>query len=173
MSEIVALQDMVATYSSGWLKIANTQGHDHIQIKDRFREQGFGDGAEELEVEGVDFSPIGGASRIFVRRAANNTKAETHKLGCVFLQTNQAGPITIGPGMPPVFLTESGGLANANYPATSVTMNNGAVGLAEPDDIPDTIVAGGTEYANPAKRGRGRPKGSLNKSKQIPDWPSV
>lgn len=151
--EIVILDNMVATYAGNWVRVANTAGYDRIQIHDRFREQGFGEGAEEIEVEGVDFSPIGGASRLFVRRAANNTKAEIHKSGVVMLQTFPYVIEGDAKFAPDVFDQRLGpGGADKVYQAVSEAM-----ATVEP------------------KRGRGRPKGSPNKPKQplVPTWPGV
>lgn len=175
--ELVILQDVVASFSSNWLRVANTAGLNSVQIKDRFREQGFGEGAEELEVEGIDISPVGGASRIFFRRAANNTQAEVHKLGCVFLQTYPVPPL-LQPIDANNALVNTGWhipISTVNAAASGITVSdvqvNTAVGIAEPEE-PEFITAGGTQYANP-KRGRGRPPGSKNKPKQVPDWPNV
>src|SRR6202171_3607896 len=84
--DLVLLHDLQSSFASNWARIANTAGTKDIQIGDRFREQGFGAGAEELEVAGVDISPIGGASRLFFNRAANATQPMTQRLGAVLAQ---------------------------------------------------------------------------------------
>lgn len=165
--EIVILDNMVATYAGNWVRIANAQGYDRIQIHDRFREQGFGEGAEEIEVEGVDFSPIGGASRLFVRRAANNTKAEIHKSGVVMLQTNVEREANVAA----VMEVQAAG-ANP-IPLHNLSVASGA-GMTW--GVNNTATASTTAMVEePAKRGRGRPKGSPNKPKQplVPTWPGV
>jgi hypothetical protein len=84
--ELVLLADVQGGYGSQWIRIANTQGVAEIKIGDCFREQGFGQGSEELKVAGVDISPVGGASKIFVDRGANATQPMTHRLGAVMEQ---------------------------------------------------------------------------------------
>lgn len=157
--EIVILDDMVATFNTTWVRLANTAGHDQIKPGDEFKENG---ALEEFSVEATSFSPVPGASRIRLLRAHHSTKAEVHKSGAVL--SMQRADIS------EVF---------ASYQVKMDAEHNGSVeapviATVEPD-IPDTIVVGGTEYANPAKRGRGRPKGSPNKPKQplVPAWPSV
>ena len=82
--ELVLLADVQNGYGSSWIRIANTAGVEDIHIGDCFREQGFGKGAEELKVAGVDISKVGGFSKLFVDRGANATQPEVHRLGCVF-----------------------------------------------------------------------------------------
>src|SRR5437868_13868633 len=84
--ELVLLQDFQNSFASDWMRVANTSGLKDIQIGDRFREQGFGAGAEELEVDGLGLSEVGGLSRLHVIRGANATKPEVHRLGAVFIQ---------------------------------------------------------------------------------------
>src|SRR5665213_1505054 len=82
--ELVLLADVQNGYGSSWIRIANTAGVEDIHIGDCFREQGFGKGAEEFKVAGVDISKVGGFSKLFVDRGANATQPEVHRLGCVF-----------------------------------------------------------------------------------------
>src|ERR1700674_894027 len=93
--ELVLLHDLQNSFASNWIRIANTSGVEEIQIGDAFREQGFGHGAEELKVAGVDISKVGGASRLFMDRAANNTQPEVHRLGCVFELVRIAPPASV------------------------------------------------------------------------------
>jgi len=96
--ELVLLADVQNGYASSWIRIANTAGVEDIHIGDCFREQGFGKGAEELKVAGVDISPVGGFSKLFVDRGANATQPEVHRLGCVFEMVSIAvGPSTVSP----------------------------------------------------------------------------
>jgi hypothetical protein len=133
------------------VRIANTHGVADIHIGDRFREQGFGPGAEELEVAGVNISQVGGASQLFFNRAANATKPEVHRLGAVF---NQVG-IKVGAAVDPAYqpLRETVGVTDAtNFtapPAYSVS-----------------------EEVVPPKRGRGRPPGSKNRPKAEVAFPT-
>lgn len=90
--DIVLLADVQSGFGSQWVRIANTAGVKEIKIGDCFREQGFGEGSEEFKVAGVDISPIGGASKIFVDRGANATPPMTHRLGAVMEQVRV--PIT-------------------------------------------------------------------------------
>lgn len=167
--EIVLLDDMQATHLTTWVRLANTTGHDSIKPGDEFKEVG---ALEEFSVEAVSFSPVPGASRIRLLRAHHASKPEVHKAGAVLAQTNGTTLI--------ISSAHNGDTAN-NYMVDETGkeyVGGVAVGLAEPQpdaEISDTIIAGGTEYANPAKRGRGRPKGSPNKPKQplMPTWPGV
>jgi hypothetical protein len=158
--ELVLLQDVVASYGSLWIRVANTQGHEGIQMHDRFREKGFGEGAEELEIEGVDISPVSGASRIFFRRAANNTRAEVHRLGAVMQLVGSPTSIAYGPSID----------IRDNVLLTDIAQ----VVVKQLPEIPEGLVT------PPIKRGRGRPPGSKNKPKaplqsrpQVPAWPGV
>jgi len=156
--EIVLLDDLVASHNTVWVRLANTTGHDQIKPGDEFKEVG---ALEEFSIEATSFSPVPGASRLRLLRAHHSTKPEVHKAGAVLARTNDTSTVGAWPG--PVLLdAEQNGSAEA--PAI----------LVEPEaEIPEYITAGGTQYANPAKRGRGRPPGSKNKPKQIPAWPSV
>jgi hypothetical protein len=84
--ELVLLQDLQSSYASGWARVANSSGLGDVQIGDRFREQGFGPGSEEMEVAGLNISAVGGASQLFFNRAANATQPMVHRLGAVMLQ---------------------------------------------------------------------------------------
>jgi hypothetical protein len=148
--ELVLLGDIQNGYASNWARIANTDGVADIKIGDRFREQGFGQGAEELEVAGVDISPIGGASRLFFNRAANATQPEVHRLGAVLL------PV----GMPRAEPTQHPEQVKADtvllthleiIPENFGRSKDNATAMRVPEDA-----------QVPLKRGRGRPKGSKN-----------
>lgn len=173
--EIVLLGDVVASYGSLWCRVANTQGLSAIAIKDRFREQGFGEGAEELEVEGIDLSIVSGASRLFFRRAANNTKAEVHRLGSVMIQTN-------APPAPLLITASNASTGGATYTNFGYTTNGSASQDERVTSAVKTSDEGTTEpleSPQAVKRGRGRPKGSKNRPKQpfgrvtVPNWPNV
>jgi hypothetical protein len=155
--ELILLNDVVASYGSLWLRVANSRDLPQVKIHDRFREQGFGEGAEELEVEGIDLSPVSGASRIFVRRAANNTKAEVHRLGAVMMQVNQDSVEVI---------------REIREQRTEQLLSNGSASAEEL-----VTVEGSTEPLLSPKRGRGRPKGAKNKPKppltRVPAWPGI
>src|SRR5665213_19760 len=92
--ELVLLADVQNGYGSSWIRIANTAGVEDIHIGDCFREQGFGKGAEEFKVAGVDISKVGGFSKLFVDRGANATQPEVHRLGCVFEMVSIAVELT-------------------------------------------------------------------------------
>jgi hypothetical protein len=160
--ELVFLQDVQGGYASNWARIANTTGVNDIHIGDRFREQGFGPGAEELEVAGVDISPIGGASRLFFNRAANATQPEVHRLGAVFLQVS-IQPAAVDPAYQPlretINTTDAVTFSGPAQPALA-----GSFGLLDPRQ-----PGNGEE---PAKRGRGRPAGSKNKAKEEVAFPA-
>jgi hypothetical protein len=135
--ELVLLADVQNGYGSQWIRIANTAGVGEIQIGDCFREQGFGPGAEELKVAGIDISRVGGASKLFVDRAANATQPEIHRLGCVF------DHVRIEPE--PVTLDASNFTALPSYEIDHV--QHGDITIRQ------------------QSRGRGRPPGSKNKPK--------
>lgn len=167
MTELVLLQDVVASYGSLWVRIANTQGHDQIKMHDRFREQGFGEGAEELEIEGVDFSPVSGASRVFVRRAANNTRAEVHRMGAV-MQRVATERVNISAVVAEVLYPTANGSASADAQVAPAITTTSVEGIM---DEPLVTLP---------KRGRGRPKGARNKPKpqlqsrpEVPAWPGM
>lgn len=151
--ELVLLADVQNGYGSTWIRIANTTGVSAIGIGDRFREQGFGAGAEEFEVDGVDISPVGGLSRLHVIRGAGATQPMTHRLGAVFEQVNAREL---------VFASDV--LTNATS-AVSVT-NQPTNGSASAEALSPPPEGVRTEPLVPLKRGRGRPKGSRNKTKQ-------
>lgn len=175
--QIVILSDLVGSYLSTWVRLANTAGYDQIKPGDRFREQGFGEGCEELEVDGVDFSPVGGASRLHVIRAGNNTRVEVHRAGMVFEQIfNSRVPLEVAyQPLRERLANGSDAAAVSNQPENGISES---VHVQSPEgrEAPDLITAGGTQYANPAKRGRGRPPGSKNKPKpplNVPAWPGM
>jgi hypothetical protein len=160
--ELVFLQDVQGGYASNWARIANTEGVKDIKIGDRFREQGFGPGAEELEVAGVDISPIGGASRLFFNRAANATQPEVHRLGAVFF---------------PVFLkatmTSDIEIVVVSNPLSEYEIKPGGSRVtAEIVNGTDAVNVTGPEPALVTKRGRGRPAGSKNKAKDEVAFPA-
>lgn len=141
--ELVVLHDLQSSFASNWARVANTTGIDQVKVGDCFRERGFGPGAEEMRVDGVDISVVGGASRLFFNRAANNTKPEVHRLGAVFDQTN-VRVSEVDPRYQPLRETVSVGWAQV-----------------EPE-LP--ALAG-------APRKRGRPAGSKNKPKEEVAFP--
>lgn len=152
--ELVLLADCQSSFASSWQRVANTQGIKDIHIGDRFREQGFGVGAEELEVAGVDISPVGGFSRLYFNRGGNATKPEVHRLGAVFEQVGIEGAEH-----------ELAGVAvTANTSAAISITNVQTNGSASAEVSPPS--EGTTEPLVPLKRGRGRPPGSKNKTKQ-------
>lgn len=144
--ELVLLGDIQNGYASNWARIANTEGVDKIQIGDRFREQGFGQGAEELEVAGLDISPVGGASRLFFNRAANATQPEVHRLGAVLL------PVAVIPAQVERNLAST---------TTAIAVTNQPTNGSAPADA--TLLEDPPESLVPLTRRRGRPKGSKNK----------
>lgn len=150
--EIVILDDMVATFNTTWVRLANTAGHEAIKPGDEFQENG---ALEKFSVEATSFSPVPGASRIRLLRAHHSTKAEVHKAGAVLSKTNDTSQI--------VSSQHNGDTADNLILGD---LDHGVLRntVSVPDDIPD-----------PAKRGRGRPKGSPNRPKQplAPAWPSV
>ena len=143
--QVVLLADVQNGYASQWIRIANTQGVEDIHIGDCFREQGFGKGAEELKVAGVDISPIGGFSKLFVDRGGNATQPEVHRLGCVFEMVAIAPPVH----EPGLHDSDTDRLLRRPAGEGVVTM-----------DVPANSIR---EQA--AGRGRGRPPGSKNKPK--------
>lgn len=153
--ELVILQDVQNAFGSNWARIANTSGVQNIHIGDRFREQGFGPGAEELEVAGVDISPVGGLSRLFFNRGANATKPEVHRLGAVFEQ--------VGIKLEPVAVTAvtSAAISVTNQPTNGSASADAQVAPA----TTTTSDEGTTEPLVPLKKRRGRPPGSRNKTK--------
>ena len=146
--ELVLLQDVQNSFASNWARVANTSGLSDIQIKDRFREQGFGAGHEELEVEGVDISKVGGFSRLYFRRAANATQPEVHRLGAVFEQVGIAAE----------------GYAKFQLQPDSTLQSEAA---AVPEVIQETASSNAASAFAPLKK-RGRPIGSKNKAKEAP-----
>lgn len=88
--ELVLLADCQNSYAAQWIRVASTAGLKDVRIGDRFREQGFGPGSEEFQVDGIDISPVSGASKLFVIRAANATQPMTHRLGAVLEQVGIA-----------------------------------------------------------------------------------
>lgn len=190
--ELVLLGDIQNGYASNWARIANTAGVAEIQIGDRFREQGFGQGAEELEVAGIDISVVGGASRLFFNRAANATQPEVHRLGAVLLQVGikaeKDGDVSTTVSV--LRTVEEVPSNPADLDITDVLMDNFAIrpfggdvsetptanGSAAPDEqveIPAGIAsdADTTEPLVPLKRGRGRPRGAKNKAKEEVAFP--
>lgn len=147
--EIVILDDMVATFNTTWVRLANTAGHEAIKPGDEFQENG---ALEEFSVEATSFSPVPGASRIRLLRAHHSTKAEVHKAGAVLSKTNF-------PAM------------GASIVAPVISVGEVAEDGSQPFSVTATVVM--EDVA--AKRGRGRPKGSPNKPKQplVPVWPGV
>lgn len=173
--EVVILDDMVATFNTTWVRIANTTGAEQIKVGDEFQEAG---ALEEFKVEATSFSPVPGASRLRLLRAHHSTKAEVHKAGGVLRQIGQT--LVIGPGAPPIFLDSLNYNASDAINVTDNPTNGSASAVENPSEavaseslVPDTILVSGTEYPNPAKRGRGRPPGAKNKPKQVPAWPGV
>ena len=142
--ELVLLADYQNSFASNWCRVANTAGVNDIHIGDRFREQGVGQGGEELEVAGVDISPVHGFSRLFFNRGANATKPEVHRLGAVFEQVGIKA-LVVDPAYQP--LRETVNVTDA----TNFT--------APPSFTVETVDV-------PLKRGRGRPPGSKNKAKE-------
>lgn len=153
--EIVILDDMVATFNTTWVRLANTAGHEAIRPGDEFQENG---ALEEFSVEATSFSPVPGASRIRLLRAHHSTKAEVHKAGAVLRQTNETWP--------------GRNAFVPDHPMASA-LDLEAMHMTVTDPYPD--IASDAQEEGPVKRGRGRPKGSPNKSKQplVPVWPGV
>lgn len=168
--ELVFLSDMQLSFASNWQRVANTAGVQHITIGDRFREQGFGPGAEELEVAGIELSPIGGLSRLFFNRGANATKPDVHRLGCVFDQVG-IKPAAVDPAYQPLREIINGTDAvTISSDSSSSNREEGVVGsatapLESEGEAPRRSVASPVEVIPnpPLKRGRGRPPGSKNK----------
>ncbi len=169
--ELVLLQDVVSSYASNWARIALTAGVKDIHIGDRFREQGFGPGAEEMEVAGIDLSPVGGASRIFFNRCANATQPMTHRLGAVFELVSTKSLVvdlayqplreTVNVAVEPEVFDDKMHDALKVAVATMERPGNDATG--ESAAPPPPLV--------PLKRGRGRPPGSKNKPKDDVELP--
>ena len=92
--ELVVLENVVASYATLWLRVANTEGYDKVRVGDEFKPAG---ALEILGVENVDPSPVAGASRIRFRRGEHATPIEAHRLGTVFKRlgepTHPAPPI--------------------------------------------------------------------------------
>ncbi len=166
--ELVLLQDVYSSYAANWARVANTSGIDRIQVGDRFREQGVGPGGEELEVAGISLSPVGGVSKIFFNRCANVTQPSLHRLGAVLEM------VTVRFAVAPQMALVNASAATAhvfdvpvhNKKVKKVTdaerlliesmaMQNRSLTVAE--EIVEELV--------PAYRGRGRPRGSKNKTK--------
>jgi hypothetical protein len=163
--DLVLLQDIQGGYASNWARIANTAGVKDIHIGDRFREQGFGPGAEELEVAGSEISPIGGASRLFFHRAANATQPMPHRLGAVLEQVG-VKPAAVDPAYQP--LRETVSVASGSGLNLSNTLANGSASAAT---VPASEAVASEPLASP-KRGRGRPPGSKNKAKEEVAFPA-
>ncbi len=164
--ELVLLQDVYSSYAANWARVANTSGIDRIQIGDRFREQGVGPGGEELEVAGISLSPVGGVSKIFFNRCANVTQPGLHRLGAVLEQVGisvqteplhngieEAVSLTVEPAQ--VEATKEKVTDAERLLIASMAMQNRSLTIAE--EIVEELV--------PAYRGRGRPRGSKNKTK--------
>jgi hypothetical protein len=150
--ELVLLQDVQGGYGSNWYRVAKTEGVDQIKVGDRFREQGFGQGAEELEVGGIDISVVGGASRLYFIRAANATQPEVHRLGAVLLPTYSKAAERE--------LVLAGAVSN------QLTNGSASAEMGPPvEDMPESLVV-------PTKRRRGRPPGSRNKAKTEAEFPT-
>ena len=145
------LQDVQSSFASNWARVANLPGLADIHIGDRFREQGVGPGGEELEVAGVDISPVGGFSRLFFNRGANATKPDVHRLGAVFEQVGIKA-LVVDPAYQPLRETINGTDAVA---VTAEPFSEGVI----------VKMAGAPDEFIPAKRGRGRPPGSKNKAR--------
>jgi hypothetical protein len=167
--ELVFLSDMQLSFASNWQRVANTAGVKDITIGDRFREQGFGPGAEELEVAGIELSPIGGLSRLFFNRGANATKPDVHRLGCVFEQVG-IKPAAVDPAYQPPRETINGTDALVIAAEATVDDSERMIAALPPDQRLGPPWAGippelgpGLETVPPVKRGRGRPPGSKNK----------
>jgi hypothetical protein len=147
--ELVLLQDIQGGYGSNWYRVAKTEGVEQIKVGDRFREQGFGQGAEELEVGGIDISVVGGASRLYFIRAANATQPEVHRLGAVLLPTYSKAAERE--------LVLAGAVSNQP--------TNGSASAEAPEVRTESLVV-------PTKRRRGRPPGSRNKAKTEAEFPT-
>jgi hypothetical protein len=169
--ELVLLGDIQNGYASNWARIANTTGVSEIQIGDRFREQGFGAGAEELEVAGIDISVVGGASRLFFNRAANATQPEVHRLGAVLLRVGiKAEELS----------QEDAIMADIKQHWTNAVaapvVDGKVVTVDEKQELVRaalvTASAASSEPLVPLKRGRGRPKGSKNKAHKEVAFPA-
>jgi hypothetical protein len=162
--ELVLLSDFQKSYASDWMRVANTSGLGDVHIGDRFREQGFGAGAEELEVDGLQISDVGGLSRLHVIRAANATQPETHRLGAVFLQVG-IKPAAVDPAYQPLREIMNG------TDAVGMTATNGGEPMPDIEGPTENTEAepidpyslGMEAPIEPVKRGRGRPPGSKNK----------
>ena len=166
--ELVLLSDFQKSYASDWMRVANTSGLKNVQIGDRFREQGFGAGAEELEVDGLGISDVGGLSRLHVIRAANATQPETHRLGAVFLQVG-IKPAAVDPAYQPLRETVNG------TDAAVITMGDvfGAEQFANPEHAALPVVISSERIAvEGTPRKRGRPPGSKNKAKEEVAFPA-
>jgi hypothetical protein len=82
--ELVVLENVVASYATLWLRVANTEGYDKVRVGDEFKPAG---ALEILGVENVDPSPVAGASRIRFRRGEHATPVEIHRMGSVLTRT--------------------------------------------------------------------------------------
>jgi hypothetical protein len=156
--ELVLLSDFQKSYASDWMRVANTSGLSDVHIGDRFREQGFGAGAEELEVDGLGISEVGGLSRLHVIRAANATQPETHRLGAVFLQVG-IKPAAVDPAYQPLRETING--TDAIVISSDSSSTNREEG----------VVVSATAPLVSLKR-RGRPPGSKNKKTEEVAFPA-
>ena len=156
------LQDVQSSFASNWARVANLPGLADIHIGDRFREQGVGPGGEELEVAGVDISPVGGFSRLFFNRGANATQPEVHRLGAVLEPVG----ILVRPIGPPIDGGTFQPIEIINVPSAAHSITNSPTnGSASAESLPPPEGVK-TEPLVPLKRGRGRPAGSKNKAKQ-------
>ena len=157
LMELVLLADLQNSFASDWIRVANTSGLKDVHIGDRFREQGQGAGLEELEVDGLGISDVGGLSRLHVIRGGNATQPMTHRLGAVLEQVGIAAK-EVDPAYQPLRETINGTQAYV------VTVSDQTVG--------DSLVDGKPIEAIQPKRGRGRPPGSKNKAKEEVAFPA-
>lgn len=91
--EVVILTDMMNSYATTWVRIANTQGIAEIKMGDEFREFGTGEAGERFKIEGIDLSPIPGSSRLYLLRGHRVTQPQSHRAGAVLQPLTMAAPV--------------------------------------------------------------------------------
>ena len=76
--EIVIIEDLVASYRTGWVRIAKTSDSESLRIGDVLRRRGNGQGSEELKVEAIS------EGRVLLLRGHGPTPVDVHFHGSVF-----------------------------------------------------------------------------------------
>jgi hypothetical protein len=94
--EIVIIEDLVASYRTGWVRIARTSDAERLRINDVLRKRGNGQGSEELEVEAIS------EGRVFLKRGHGPSPVDVHFHGTVFTVISAEGSAMTAP------LTHSG-----------------------------------------------------------------